>query len=276
MFSSIDGRSKLPNTNRAQFFETAKLFAPSGCASWQTISMLGDAARRFLREDLRANGRKVSQLSAINDVCAHYDAGPGRAKIASPSDKKAVKFEEIAIPNRTKRWGADIRKLTLFLVPDQETTHIFSKEFDDAAKKVPPFAPFVVPKIRDNPWVVPLQSHERASKYWADAIQHKKSKEGPQQVSHQAWILYMLRFISTGYLSDSWSSFGGISAQFSHLSIVLHLGVTDAAPFAIAYGRELRRTIERLARIRGPDCDSPKRLCAENDEIKCYSNVDLG
>ena len=95
-------------------------------------------------------------------------------------------------------------------------TNVFSKEFADAAKKDPPFVPFAVPKIGGEPRIVPLQSHERADKYWADAIQRKKSKEGPHRVFLQAWVLYMLRFTSTGDLSDAWSSFGGLSAHLSH------------------------------------------------------------
>ena len=145
--------------------------------------------------------------------------------------------------------------------------NIFSKESADAAKKGPTFVPFVVPKTGEKPWIVPLQFHGRAAKYRREAIQHKKYKDGPQQVSRHAWILYMLRFIFAGDLGDDWSSFGGLSAQFSHLSIVFRLAVTETASFAIAYDLELRRMIERLARLRDADCDFPKLLCEETQKL---------
>ena len=109
-------------------------------------------------------------------------------------------------------------------------TNIFSKEFYEASKKDPPFTPFVVPKLQDKPWIVPLTSHERACKNWRETIANK-NRAPSQQVSLQAWILYLLRFILTGDLCNAWKVFGGLSAQLSHLSNVLHLGVTESSGF---------------------------------------------
>ena len=154
--------------------------------------------------------------------------------------------------------------------------NFFSKGFAEAAKKDPPFAPFAVPKISDKPWIAPLRPRERAAKFRTDDIQRKKSMGDPHHVSLQSWVLYMIRFIFTGDLSDVWSSFGGISSQLSHWSIALRQAVTETASFAIAYDLELRRMAERLARRRDPDCDPPKILRDGNEEIKRYSKVDLG
>ena len=82
------------------------------------------------------------------------------------------------------------------------------KEFYEAGKKEPPFTPFVVPKFQDKPWLVPLQSHERAAKYWRETVANK-TRDPSHQVSLQAWILYLLRFILTGDLRNAWKEFGG-------------------------------------------------------------------
>ena len=77
-------------------------------------------------------------------------------------------------------------------------------------------------------------------------------------------------------MTDRWGSFGGISAQFSHLSVVLHLAVTETASFAIAYDQELRQKIQRMARKRDSAVDFGKLLGGENEEIKRYLKGSLG
>ena len=71
MFASLGRRSEFPNTSRAQFYLTSKLFGSGGFASWGTISKLDDETRKSHMADLRANGRKASELSAISDIFAH-------------------------------------------------------------------------------------------------------------------------------------------------------------------------------------------------------------
>ena len=154
-------------------------------------------------------------------------------------------------------------------------TNIFSKEFYEASQKDPPFTPFVVPKLQDKPWIVPLTSHERACKNWRDNIA-PKDRDPSQQVSLQAWVLYLLRFILTGDLCNAWKLFGGLSAQLSHLSVVLHLGVVENGSFAIAYDTEMRLRLQRLARRRDSSVDYAKFLSEENDEVKRYLKSDLG
>ena len=179
------------------------------------------------------------------------------------------------IPQRINRWAANLSSLGGFLLPDQEMTNIFSKEFYDAGRKDPPYIPFVIPKLHEKPWMVPLSSHERAAKSWRESVSNKP-RDGSQQVNLQAWILYMLRFIFTGDLCDSWQHFGGLSAQLSLLSIVLHLAVVETANFAIAYDCELRARIQRLARKRDSKTDIIQMLTEENDEVKRYLKNDLG
>ena len=95
-------------------------------------------------------------------------------------------------------------------------------------------------------------------------------------MSLQAWLLYIIRFIFAGDLADSWGSFGGIQAQFSHLSIALHLAVVETTAFAIAYDQELRIKIQRMARKRDSTADFAKLLDEGNGEIKRYLKESLG
>ena len=65
--------------------------------------------------------------------------------------KKGVKFKEVAMPNRMKRWAVALSKLIAFLATDQEMANVFSKEFAEAAKKGPPFIHLVVSKVGGKP-----------------------------------------------------------------------------------------------------------------------------
>ena len=114
-------------------------------------------------------------------------------------------YEDVAIPQKMERWAADLRKLAGFLVPGQETTNVFSKDFYEDRKNDPPFTSFVVPKFQGKHWLIPLQSHERAAKYWRETVANK-ARDPSQQVSLKAWILYVLRFILTGNLCNAWGS----------------------------------------------------------------------
>ena len=71
-------------------------------------------------------------------------------------------------------------------------------------------------------------------------------------------------------------SSGGLSAQISHLSIALHLGVTGNAAFAISYDSEVRQRLQRLARRRDSTVDFSKFLSEENDEAKRYLKSETG
>ena len=274
MHSSLKGRSRFSHVTREQFSEAAKLFVKFGFSSWKTISKLDDETRKFLRQDLRKDGRTAKELSLINDIFAHYE-NDRRSVRSSGKEKRETKFEEIVIPQVMKRWNAEFKKLSGYVIPEQDMANVFPKEFAEAAKKDPPYVPFVVPKLHERPWMVPLGSHERAAKFWKESNSHK-SKDHVQQINLQAWLLYMLRFIFAGDLTDSWGSFGGIQAQFSHLSIVLHLAVVETATFAIAYDHELRQKLQRMARKRDSTADFAKLLSEENEEIKRYLKEGLG
>ena len=110
--------------------------------------------RRFLTDDLRADGCSAIQLALISDIFAHYETDRGRAETSAgfpASDKKETKRGEVVIPNRMRRWGADLSGLGAFFVPVQEMANVFPKEFSVDSRKAPPFILAVVPKIGDKP-----------------------------------------------------------------------------------------------------------------------------
>ena len=215
-------------------------------------------------------------LSLVNDIFDHYENEKPRRN-SSRDPKRGPPYEEVAIPQKMERWAVDLSSLTGLLVPDQDMANVFPKEFYEASKKEPPSTPFVVPKFQDKPWLVPLQSHERAAKYWREreTVAHK-ARDPSHQVSLHAWILYLLRFILTGDLCNDWKDFGGLSAQLCHLSVALHLGVAENAAFAIACDCEMRQRLQRMARRRDSSLDFAKFLSEENDEAGRYLKSDLG
>ena len=154
--------------------------------------------------------------------------------------------------------------------------NVFAKEFYASSKKENPHTPSVGHKLRDKPCVSPSQSNEKDSKHWRDSFA-RKSMGPSQQLSLQAWILYIIIFALTGDLCNSWKSFGCLAAQLSHLSISRQIGVAENATFAIARGSELRHLIQRMARKRDSNADVGEILSEENDEVKRYlKSLDLG
>ena len=85
-----------------------------------------------------------------------------------------IPLEEVVIPERMLRRNFNLITLTGYLVPDHDMANVFTKAMAEAAKKDPPFSPFVAPKPHTAPWVIPLQSHERATKFWKENNAHTK------------------------------------------------------------------------------------------------------
>ena len=138
----------------------------------------------------------------------------GKYRSLGRDEVRETKFGELVTPGRTLRWGAYFSPLVGFSIHGREMANVSPNYFvEEATRKDHPYAPFVVPKLQWKPWVAPLDSRNRSSKYYRESIAHK-AKEASHQISLQAWILYTIRFIFAGDLADSWAAFGGISSQF--------------------------------------------------------------
>ena len=81
-------------------------------------------------------------------------------------------------------------------------------------------------------------------------------------------MLYALRYIHAGELGDSRYAFGGLAAKLNHISIVLHLAVTENATLSTHHDHELRKHARRLARRRENGVDFYQLLSEENTEIE--------
>ena len=90
---------------------------------------MGDETRRFLRDYLRDDGRSAIQPASINDIFARCETDKGRAKTHDAPDKKETKSDEIVIPNRMRRWAADLSRVRSIFVPGQEMDSVFPNEF---------------------------------------------------------------------------------------------------------------------------------------------------
>ena len=153
--------------------------------------------------------------------------------------------------------------------------NIFANAFYEGSKKDPPFTSFAIPKLREMPWPVPMQSHVREDKYWRETVANK-ARDPAHQVSLHDWILYLLRFILTGDLRNAWEDFGGLYAQLSHLSIGLHLGLTGNSASAISYDWEIRSRLQPFSRRCDAAVDFAKFPIEENEGEKRYLKSDVG
>ena len=198
-----------------------------------------------------------------------------KGRNSSQTKEKEVKFEEPVIPARLRRWSADLSQIAAYLVPGQDMANVFAREFHLAEKKGPPSTPLVCPDLSKRPWCAPLGSHERSNKSWRDSVA-RKHKDSPQQISLQSYLLYNLRFLLTGDMLVAWHSFGGLSAQWYHISIVLHLAVVESVTFALIYDQELRSYAQRQARRRDTETDFYRLFSEENDEIERTLKTERG
>ena len=181
--------------------------------------------------DLRGKFKCTAlDLSLIIDIFARY--GNEKPRRTSRDPKREPPCEEVVIPQKMERCAVGLSKLAGFSPPARRWRTSFLRNFTRRAKKGPRYTPFVVPKLQDKPWLDPSTSHERTGKYWRENIA-PKGRDQSHQVSLQAWIFYLLRFILTGDLCNAWNVFGCLAAQLSHMGVVLHLGVTEMGRFLL-------------------------------------------
>ena len=167
MIKSLGRRHRFEHFRSSDFGQAARLFAKVGFTSWPAIAKLDEETRKFLREDLRkAHKCSARELSLVNDIFTYYEnEKPRRASPKEAGWRREPPYEELVIPQMVERWTVNLSTLGGYLIPDQEMTNMFSKEFYEASKKEPPYTPYVLPELHKKPWPVPLLSHERAAQF---------------------------------------------------------------------------------------------------------------
>ena len=204
-----------------------------------------DARRLFLSE-LRENERKsFPEIQLLMQLFSHFQPVVARQRLNS----KDPSFEELVIPQRLAVYKADLSGLGGFLKPNQTMVNYVSRELAVGKLKVPSYTPYIVPNPAEAPWPVDSAEHRAAIAKWNSNRQASRSSN-PQLLPLNAWLLYQLRFIFSADLCGAWSTFGGLSAQLNHLSVVLHLATTEAIGTALTYDQLLKAHLEELARSR--------------------------
>ena len=136
--------------------------------------------------------------------------------------KKALPFPEIDI------FGAVNGHPSLYgigelLRPRQEGVNIFSQAMYEGSKAIPPYIPFVAPKLGEAPWTLQDPAHKRAaeterSRQTRNAVKTSFLNTGQLALSY-------LRYIIAGELTGAWTKFGGLGALLTNLASILELSV---------------------------------------------------
>ena len=133
------------------------------------------------------------------------------------------------------------------------------------------YTPFIAPELSKSPWPVASQSHSAALAKWQASARLAQRSSEPQLVPFQAWLLYQLRFVFTAEICGAWQLFGGLAAQLSHLSIVLHLSTVETMAVAFSYDRLVKAYLAEKARSR-EEGSSQNVPGAENEFARVLSN----
>ena len=258
-------RSRFKEFQEQQYRDVARIFVNAGYATLTSVKEMQEKARDFLMQDIRKGnktGRTPKELRLIIEI---FDTYPAPTLLKGTAEHP--RFDEIEIPLKMAKWKWSMNNLTGMLAPDQEMTNFFSSEFAKAKLKRPPYIPFVIPDLKEQPWRPFYPAHTRAFENW-QKLNSSHKKPTPMDTSFQAWTLYNMRFIISGELTGAWRTFGGISAQWSHFGLILNMAVVENATIAMAYEKNFRLEAAHLARMRADEIDWVKYLSTEDEIIK--------
>lgn len=174
-----------------------------------------------------------------------------------------------------KHWRLGPSKLPALLDPDQEMVNFFTVEITKARQKRPTYLPYVIPDLSQDPWRPFYPDHTKAIGTWKVPNGSRK-KTAPMDLSFQAWAFYNLRFLLVGDLAGAWTPFGGISAQSTHLGMILNMAIVENATIAMTYSRKFREQAAHLARQRATTVDWVHFLSEEDGVVKRNVLRELG
>ena len=162
--------------------------------------------------------------------------------------KKALPFSEIDI------FGAIETHPTLngigeLLRPRQEAVNIFSEALYEGSKAIPPYIPFMAPKLWEAPWTLQDPAHKRAAE--AERSRQKRNAVKTSFLNTGQLALAYLRYIIAGELSGAWTKFGGLGALLTNLASILELSVLQNMETACRFERTQSAAWPHLARERG-------------------------
>ena len=110
---------------------------------------------------------------------------------------------------------------------------------EEAVSKLndPPYRPYLIPKLTETPWMPAGADHTAARTKWVTYSKQAKRSVIPKEPSIRDCTLYRLRFIFAADCCQDWAKCGGLGPKLTHLSTVLHIGITESVGAALSYRR---------------------------------------
>ena len=149
-----------------------------------------------------------------------------------------------AIKNRKHLSGlADI------LIPNQEAANLFSEELRNGKRALPPYTPFLLPKLNEAPWVAQDPDYKRAREN--EKLRQQRNGVKTLFMNSSQLSLAYLRYIVAGEVAGAWDAFGGMGAMLSHLAHLHKLSATQNMETSFRFERAQSAKWSQLARNRG-------------------------
>ena len=127
--------------------------------------------------------------------------------------------DEISIDRRMRDWSVSLAGIAGPLQPEQDMTNYFSTELEKGRISRPPYTPYVtVDSLASYPWMPTDDPHHKALDRWKTNQTTFNRYAGSQDLSLGQFVLYRMRFILSGDLTNAWSDYGGLTAQINNLA----------------------------------------------------------
>ena len=220
---------------------TTSIFVRFGIESFEELRSTRSDQRSHLLADAKKSYRSKS-MKLIREIFASSPPVKKGRNIAS------VEFNEIHLPNRLGNFKIDLAAIDGTLRPVQEMASAISEEIARGQANTHPFHPYIIPNYHERPWFPRVTARVNAFNNWRNKTKGAKK----QAISPQQWLHHHLRFALTAELCELWTPFGGIAAQFNHISALLSLATLESAGFAMRYHDLPVRTLADCARARFP------------------------
>ena len=238
---------------------TSRFFWQRGLTSTDELGKTSRLNRPFTLGGLRKDGASANDLDFFTGLSRLF---PPPAQNRPDWKRNPV---ECCMPRLLPEFLADLSHLNDLLGPDQAMVNEVSSQLSDGEMCHPSYIAFPTAQLKDEPWNPALATRERASEGWENRMDGIRPT---QQISFQAYTLYLVRFIFSAHMVSSWDPFGGISAQLNSLAVLPNLSAVGNSGAAIAYDISIRKHCATLARHRHSDIDFGRILPEECREIK--------
>ena len=203
-------------------------------------------SREFSIGDLRRVERKgFPNLSSIIELFCHL---PVNIQNEQPVEK--VWYTEVDIPRALTTLAPGPTGLSGLLRPEQKMRNWIQRECTEGLAKIPPYTPYLAPRLSSSPWLPDVTDHRNIHDYRAKNSRQAKRKLSPQELPAQGWLLYRLRFLMDGERCSAFAPFDALCAPLNLISVAPNLCVTENVGIWITYFKILRSKLADSARRR--------------------------